>query len=55
MRFLQIIKDFFRADDDFTNTGLRQFCQTEYGKEWRFAYRSFETDGKFPKNERGIV
>ena len=28
--------------------GLRAYCESEYGKDWYWAYYSYKTDGRFP-------
>tara|TARA_E500000178_G_scaffold284988_1_gene286375 strand:+ start:897 stop:1067 length:171 start_codon:yes stop_codon:yes gene_type:complete len=52
---LGIFKNLFRDNDEFGDIGLRQFCKAEYKKEWQFAYRCYQIDGKFPSKGRGIV
>jgi len=53
----KFIKDFIcmsYSDDEFNNRGLRQFCQAEYKKDWKYAYRCYEIDGRFPKQGEGL-
>lgn len=52
---LGIFKNLFHSRDEFDDIGLRQFCKAEYKEEWQYAYRCYETDGKFPSQTRGIV
>lgn len=52
---LEFFKSFSSVDDEFSNSGLRQFCKAEYKKEWQYAYRCYQIDGKFPSQGRGIV
>ena len=34
--------------DNRTNS-LKYWCQTEYGKEWEYAYNFYKAKGVFPK------
>ena len=38
----------FSNDSTDTDVGVKSFCQSEYGKDWYWAYNSYKTDGKFP-------
>ncbi len=28
--------------------GIKEFCKSEYGNDWYWAYKSYKTDGRFP-------
>ena len=45
--YLNILKIFSSHNDDI-DPGLRSYCQSEYGKDWYWAYNSYRIDGKFP-------
>jgi len=47
--FLLNIGNLFTNDtDDNTDAGLKDYCKSEYGDEWYYAYNTYKTDGKFP-------
>ena len=50
-----LFSNLFRTNDEFSDIGLRQFCKAEYKKEWQYAYRCYQIDGKFPSQGRGLV
>lgn len=57
--YLNIFKIFSVRDDDSIDSGLKSYCQAEYGKDWYWAYNSYKADGRFPnpsisKINRGI-
>lgn len=31
-----------------TDNGIINFCKTEYGSDWYWAYATYQTKGKFP-------
>ena len=47
-------KDFYLNILNVFNTkqtkdeGIKLYCQSEYGKDWYWAYNSYQIDGKFP-------
>ena len=51
---IKFFKVIFGSDVEFDNHGLRQFCQAEYKKDWKYAYRCYEIDGRFPKQGEGV-
>jgi len=53
-KLLNFIKDLFNSGTEFGNNGLRQFCQAEYKKDWKYAYRCYQIDGRFPKQGEGL-
>ena len=38
----------FPNDPADPDVGIKQFCKSEYGKDWYWAYNSYKIDGKFP-------
>ena len=40
------IKSFFTGNS--ADSGIITFCKTEYGSDWFWAYRTYQTKGKFP-------
>ena len=46
--FFLNIGHIFSNDSTDTDVGVKSFCQSEYGKDWYWAYNSYKTDGKFP-------
>lgn len=45
--YLNILK-VFSSNDDATDNGVKSYCQSEYGKDWYWAYNSYKIDGRFP-------
>ena len=39
--------NFFKPKVD-RDEGVKQFCQSEYKKDWYAAYMTFKEEGKFP-------
>ena len=39
-------KSLFTTND--SDSGIITFCKTEYGSDWFWAYRTYQTEGKFP-------
>ena len=35
-------------DNDRIDPSLKSYCQSEYGKDWYWAYNSYKIDGRFP-------
>ena len=33
---------------DAIDPGLREYCESEYGEDWYWAYHSYKIDGRFP-------
>ena len=50
--FFLSIGNLFVREPDNIDPGLKSFCQSEYGKDWYWAYRSYQTDGKFPTTHK---
>ena len=46
--FFLSIGNLFVNDHVDPDVGVKQFCQSEYGKDWYWAYNSYKTDGRFP-------
>jgi len=53
--YLNISKIFSRSSTRLNDDGVKQFCQSEYGKDWYWAYNSYKIDGKFPNPLRRAV
>ena len=51
--YLNMFKFFNRTPSN--DAGVKQYCQSEYGKDWYWAYNSYKTDGKFPNPLRRSV
>ena len=48
MDFFLNIGKMFSYNADHIDPGLKSYCQSEYGKDWYWAYNSYKTDGRFP-------
>jgi len=48
MDFFLNIGKMFSHNADHIDPGLKSYCQSEYGKDWYWAYNSYKTDGRFP-------
>jgi|TARA_B100000035_G_scaffold133961_1_gene113917 hypothetical protein len=46
--FFLNIGHIFSNDSTDTDVGVKSFCQSEYGKDWYWAYNSYKIDGRFP-------
>ena len=46
--FFLNIGNIFSNDSTDTDVGVKSFCQSEYGKDWYWAYNSYKIDGRFP-------
>ena len=46
--FFLNIGHIFSNDSTDTDVGVKSFCQSEYGKDWYWAYNSSKNDGRFP-------
>ena len=46
--FFLNIGHIFSIDSTDTDVGVKSFCQSEYGKDWYWAYNSYKIDGRFP-------
>jgi len=38
--------NFFKSDDK--EESIKEFCQSEYKKDWYAAYMTFKQEGRFP-------
>ena len=46
--FFLNIGHIFSSDSTDPDVGVKSFCQSEYGKDWYWAYNSYKIDGRFP-------
>ena len=51
----RLFKKLFNRKSSIDNNGIKQFCQTEWGKDWYYAYTCYQKDGKFPYHVRRSV
>ena len=45
-KFYKRLKSIFSHNDP--NAGIINFCKTEYGSDWYWAYATYKNKGKFP-------
>ena len=45
---------FFKVEED-KDDGVKQFCQSEYKKDWYAAYQHYKSEGEFPSYLRRTV
>jgi len=53
--YLNMFKIFSRKSSRSNDNGIKSYCQSEYGKDWYWAYNSYKVDGKFPNPLRRSV
>ena len=46
--FTPAIGNAFGNHDNDVDAGLKNYCKSEYGDEWYYAYNTYKTDGRFP-------
>ena len=44
-KFYKKLRGLFAGD---TDSGIINFCKTEYGSDWYWAYATYQNKGKFP-------
>ena len=48
----RLLKKMFGLGHVDADSGIKSFCQAEYGKDWYYAYVTYKQDGKFPSMMR---
>ena len=51
----RLLKKIFGLNHVDADSGIKSFCQAEYGKDWYYAYVTYKQDGKFPSMMRVTV
>ena len=46
---LKLLKNIFKSPQSHLDEGVKQFCLSEYGREWQYAYNCYKIDGRFPR------
>ena len=49
MGMLKLLKNIFKTPKLHMDDGVKQFCMTEYGRDWQYAYTCYKVDGRFPR------
>lgn len=47
-RFIKKVNRFFNLFNNNSDEGIINFCKTEYGNDWLWAYITYQNKGKFP-------
>jgi len=49
MGMLKLLKNIFKKPQVHMDDGVKQFCMTEYGDDWQYAYACYKIDNRFPR------
>jgi hypothetical protein len=49
MGMLKLLKNIFKKPQVHMDDGIKQFCMTEYGDDWQYAYTCYKIDNRFPR------
>jgi|GEM_PF-1254066 len=47
--FLNFFNGFFKQKE-FNDAGIKEYCRTEYKKDWEYAYLCYIEDKRFPNS-----
>ena len=50
MGMLKLLKNIFKKPQVHMDDGIKQFCMTEYGDDWQYAYTCYKIDNRFPRS-----
>jgi len=48
-----IIKRLFGVGNDHNDVAIKRFCETEWGRDWLYAYTTYKLEGKLPTYQKG--